>query len=146
MWWPCNPGPQFGKRNFPASENWQWTRPGVLSHPRWHQPHSSGKQSLSWGSKRMRGACILWRLCDPGPKSGYENIICPSPAEFDELKSDLARAMKSSWFDTGVKHWQWPQRLGMSMNRHLTVAVKSSWFDIKDEHWRWPQRPVSLMN
>ena len=31
--------------------------------------------------------------------------------------------MKSSWFDIGVEHWQWPQRPGKSMNRHLAVAM-----------------------
>ena len=51
-------------------------------------------------------------------------------SEFDELKSDLAMTMKSSWFDTGVRHWRWPQRPGRLMNRHLTVTMKSSWFDI----------------
>ena len=49
--------------------------------------------------------------------------MATTASEFDELKSDLAIAMKSSWFDIGVEHWQWPQRPGKSMNCHLVVAM-----------------------
>ena len=80
-------------------------------------------------------------------RHGRRTLAMAIPAsEFDELKSDLAMAIKSSWFDIGVRHWRWPQQPGWSMNRHLAVAMKSSWFDIKVKHWRWPQRQIILMN
>ena len=60
-------------------------------------------------------------------------------------------AMKSSWFDFGVAHWQWPSGLVVkemmkrhllryitTMNHDLAGAMKSSWFDTEVEHWRWP--------
>ena len=50
--------------------------------------------------------------------------MATTASEFDELKSDIAMAMKSSWFDTGFEHWQWPsnQVVKEMMNRQLTVA------------------------
>ena len=43
---------------------------------------------------------------------------------FDDLKSYLTMAMKSSWFDIGVEHWQ--RRSGLvvkeTVKRQLAVA------------------------
>ena len=43
---------------------------------------------------------------------------------FDELKSYLTMAMKSSYFNIGDAHWQWPSGLVVKemMERQLAVA------------------------